>query len=220
MQNLDPKTIQMIQIAENALARIHDEILTRYIVETLLTKGSVNIEEAQFFNELSKKILNESSHLFIPSAEQLTESLMINLEEEAKVLVDPETGDKFVYYPDTGELVPATDEDVAGVEDSEDEEDEEKIDELKADAAEDEAKADEDKAEEEDLIADEDEEEAEEDPAAQVSEDDVDVSASCASKDKKEIKESEEANEKQEAKEELNENELLVKQLLSTLKEL
>ena len=207
MQNLDPKTIQMIQIAENTIAKIHDEILTRYIVETLLTKGKVSIEEAQFFNELSKKIITEASHLFIPNPEELAESLTINLEEEAKVLVDPETGDKFVYYPDTGELVPATEEDVAGLE-AEGE-------------AEGEAEAV-DNPDEPDTEENQENDKEEIEPAAQVDEDDVDVSASCASKDKKEMKESEEVQEStnETKKEELNENELLVKQLLSTLKEL
>jgi len=198
MQNLDPKTVQMIQIAENAIARVHDDILIRYIVETLLTKGKVTIEEAQFFNKLSKKIITESSHLFIPSNEELSESLMVNLEEEAKVLVDPETGDKFVYYPDTGELVPATDEDVAGMEGGSEDQDNDGVPDAEEDA---------------DV----------EDPASGVNEDDVDVSASCVAKDKKEVKETTEVQESTEAKkekEELNENELLVKQLLSTLKEL
>jgi len=192
MQNLDPKTLAMIQIAENSIAKIHDDMLTRYIIETLLTKGNVNIEEAQFFNELSKKIITESSHLFMPNPKELVENIVTSLEEEAKVLVDPETGDKFVYYPDTGELTPATDEDVAGL-DSDDE-------------------ADNDDVPVDDNELDADAENPGDDPASQITDSDEDVSASSTSgTSKKELKES---------KEELNENSLLVRQLLSTLKEL
>ena len=112
---MNPRLQQLIMIAESSLARVHDEMLKNYIVETLLRKGHVDIKEAQLFNELSRKILHEASDLFIPDMNEILES--VELQEEAKVLVDPETGDKFVYYPDTGELVPVTDEDVAGVED-------------------------------------------------------------------------------------------------------
>jgi hypothetical protein len=185
---MNPRLQQLIMIAESSLARVHDEMLKNYIVETLLKKGHVDIKEAQFFNELSRKIIHEASDLFIPDMNEILES--VELQEEAKVLVDPETGDKFVYYPDTGELVPATDEDVAGVEDEGEGEGEDEDVEI-------------------DDTPEEDVENNEIDPAAAVDEDDVDVSASCASKSKKEVRESTE----------LNENELLVQNLMKLIKE-
>ena len=205
MQNLDPKTVAMIQIAENSIAKIHDDMLTRFIVETMLSKGSVDIEEAQFYNELSKKILNESSHLFIPDVKELMENVVTSLEEDARVLVDPETGDKFVYYPDTGELTPATDDDVAGLESDDADEDIDDADNDIADADEDDADADKDiaAAMADQADANKDMVDADEDPVTRISDSDEDVSASNSPR-----------------KKELNENSLLVKQLLSTLKEL
>jgi len=208
MQNLDPKTLAMLQIAENSIASVHNDMLTKYIVETLLAKGNVNIEEAQFFNELSKKIISESSHLFIPNTKELIENIVTSLEEDAKVLVDPETGDKFVYYPDTGELTPATDEDVAGLDSDGDSDD------LPVD---DEADNDDIPVDDNELAADAEDPDA--DPASQITDNDEDVSASAVSGSRKKgLNESKE--EVKEVKEELNENSLLVKQLLSTLKEL
>jgi hypothetical protein len=211
---MNPRLQQLIMIAENSIAKVHDEMLKNYIVETLLRKGHVDIKEAQFFNELSRKILHEASDLFIPEMNEILES--IELQEEAKVLVDPETGDKFVYYPDTGELVPATDEDVADVE-SEDEED--KDHDGIPDAEEDHGELPEgfegDHEDAEELKREEDEL----DPAAKVDEDDVDVSASCSSKSKKEIKESAEELTEESKTTELNENELLVQNLMKLIKE-
>ena len=186
---MDPKLQNLITISENTLARVHDEMIKNYIVESLLKNGKVDIEETQFFNEISKKIIHESSDLFIPSKEEILESMNTAnfIEESAKVLVDPDTGDKFIYYPDTGELVPSTDED-----DVDDMTDEDDVDDMTA---------------EDDV----DEENEDIDPASNIDEDDVDVSAAGN------LRESKEENDLSDKKE-LNENTILVQNLMKLIK--
>lgn len=99
---------EMIAYVEETLANAHDTIIQKMIVESLLKNGKVTIEEAKFFSDVSKKIITESSDLFIPEAEEIQEIVESTLEEaEAKLLVDPETGDQYLYDPTTGELTPA-----------------------------------------------------------------------------------------------------------------
>ena len=107
----------LLMAVEESFARLHDKITNRLILEHLLKYGKVTIEEAKFYKDFSGKILYESSHLLIPSKEEILESLTIE-ESAAKVLVDPETGEKYIYNMETGELIPASDD--VDVEDAED----------------------------------------------------------------------------------------------------
>lgn len=102
MQNL-------AMIAESTLAQIHENITTRMLLNKLLTEGYVSIDDAHMINKLVHKVINESSDLFIPDSKQIEKTIahLIN-ESEGKVLVDPETGDQFIYDPTTGELLPAS----------------------------------------------------------------------------------------------------------------
>ena len=99
----------LLMAVEESFARLHDKITNRLILEHLLKYGKVTIEEAKFYKDFSGKILHESSHLLIPSKEEILESLTIE-ESAAKVLVDPETGEKYIYNMETGELIPAADD--------------------------------------------------------------------------------------------------------------
>ena len=98
-----------VMVVEESFANLHDKITNRLILEHLLKHGKVTIEEAKFYKDFSGKILHESSHLLIPNKEEILESLMIE-ESAAKVLLDPETGEKYIYNMETGELVPAGDD--------------------------------------------------------------------------------------------------------------
>ena len=98
-----------VMAIEESFANLHDKITNRLILEHLLKHGKVTIEEAKFYKDFSGKILHESSHLLIPNKEEILESLTIE-ESAAKVLLDPETGEKYIYNMETGELVPAGDD--------------------------------------------------------------------------------------------------------------
>ena len=81
---MNPRLQQLIMIAESSLARVHDEMLKNYIVETLLKKGHVDIKETQFFNELSRKIIHEASDLFIPDMNEILK--VLNFRKKQKFL--------------------------------------------------------------------------------------------------------------------------------------
>jgi len=100
---------QFLMALEENFADMHDNITSQLILEHLLKNGNVSIEEAKFYKDFSGRIIHESSHLLIPSKEELMESLLLN-ESEAKILVDPETGEKYIYNMENGELVPAGDD--------------------------------------------------------------------------------------------------------------
>jgi len=97
-------------LLNESIAVAHDKILNRMIIKHLTENGSVAIEEAEFFNRITKQILTESSHLFVPEVSEIEETLIAINEAEVKVLLDPETGEKYVYNMETGELVPAADD--------------------------------------------------------------------------------------------------------------
>jgi len=184
---------------EEALAQAHNEIASELIIESLIKNGNVNIEEAQFFNKLAGEILHESSHLAVPTAEEIIEEMEgmddgIGEDMPSKILVDPETGEKYIYDAGTGELTPA-DDDVEADEDVEDAEDDV-----------DDAEYDMDDADEDMADADEDLENADEDL-----ENAEDVSAADAFNESTEIQEST-------TPQILTENELLVEKLLNTLR--
>ncbi len=205
-------------VIEEAFGQAHDQITNRLILEHLLTRGSVTIEEAKFYKDFTEKVLHESSHLMIPTKEELMESIKsIELNEsESKILMDPETGEKYIYNMTTGELVPTDDaadldDDAAeDVEDADEDindaaEDAEDAAEDVADAAEDVEDADEDVDD-----ADEDIDDADED--IEGGEELVDSTLNENTKVEETKKES-----KEESKE-LNENEILIEKLLATLK--
>jgi len=100
----------LLMTVEESFAQLHDKITNRLILEHLLKYGKVTIEEAKFYKDFSHKILYESSHLLIPSKEEILESIQKIEESEAKILVDPETGEKYIYNMETGELIPAGDD--------------------------------------------------------------------------------------------------------------
>ena len=96
---------------ETSLASAHQKILEKLIFENLLKNGNVSLEEAQFFDQLVGQILYESSHLVVPSAQEILEEMEMGTDENStKVLVDPETGEKYIYNGETGELVQADDD--------------------------------------------------------------------------------------------------------------
>jgi len=175
-----------------ALAQVHDKVLEKLVLEHLIKYGKVTIEEAQFYNVFAKQIITEASHLFVPNTEEITESLQALNEAEFKVLVDPETGEKYVYDPETGTLTPAADD----MEDVEDNEDTDENNDLEGDN---------EGAEEESL---------------ENKEDITDSSCKTESEEvKDETKETvEETETKTEEKKELNENELLVEKLFNSIK--
>jgi len=113
-----------------ALAQVHDKVLEKLILEHLIKYGKVTIEEAQFYNKFAKQIITEASHLFVPDANEIVESLQSLAEAKFKILVDPETGEKYIYDPETGTLTPAADdmEDIGDDEDAEEESLEDKED--------------------------------------------------------------------------------------------
>jgi len=100
----------LLLMVEESFAQLHDKITNRLILEHLLKYGKVSIEEAKFYKDFSQKILHESSHLLIPSKEEILESIQKLEESEAKILIDPETGEKYIYNMETGELIPAGDD--------------------------------------------------------------------------------------------------------------
>jgi len=107
----------LLLMVEESFAQLHDKITNRLILEHLLKYGKVSIEEAKFYKDFSQKILHESSHLLIPSKEEILESIQKLEESEAKILIDPETGEKYIYNMETGELIPAGDDIDVGDED-------------------------------------------------------------------------------------------------------
>jgi hypothetical protein len=182
-------------LLNESIAAAHDKILDRLIIKHLTENGSVTIEEAEFYNRITKQILTESSHLFVPEVSEIEETLMAINEAEIKVLMDPETGEKYVYNMETGELVPAADD----MEAPESEEDD------LEDAG-------------DDLETDEGNLEAAEDVSAG---DNFAESTEAAEDDKTkenlEENESAEDDKTKEKTEELTENELLINKLLSTV---
>ena len=64
---------------------IQDQVITKLVLESLLTNGKVTIEEAQFFSKVSEKILEEA---FVPVAKEfateLTESVIAVEEEQVE----------------------------------------------------------------------------------------------------------------------------------------
>jgi len=56
---------------KNIVAPIQDNMVNQLILENLLTKGSVNIEEAMFMNELVENIITK---VFYPEIKQIEES--------------------------------------------------------------------------------------------------------------------------------------------------
>ena len=109
----------LLSVTENTLSNIHDQIVNKLIIENLLTKGAVTIEEAQYFNKIAEKVISEASDTIIPEPERVQEIVESTLKEsvkdqyltegEGKVLVDPESGDQYLYDPDTGSLTPMND---------------------------------------------------------------------------------------------------------------
>jgi len=97
----------MLAAIEESFSIAHDNIVNRLILESLLKNGSVNIEEAKFFKDYAERILHESSHLFIPDRQELHESLA-EADASSKILIDPETGEQYVYNMSTGELTPTS----------------------------------------------------------------------------------------------------------------
>ena len=181
----------LLMIAEESFAKLHDKITNRLILEHLLKYGKVTIEEAKFYKDFSGKILYESSHLLIPSKEEILESLTIE-ESAAKVLVDPETGEKYIYNMETGELIPASDD---------------------ADIEDDDAVKDAEDAARDAVDAAADAEDAAEDIEDSL-EDKEEIADSC----KNESTEVNESETKENKVKELNENEILIEKLLQTLK--
>jgi len=188
-----------------ALAQVHDKVLEKLVLEHLIKYGKVTIEEAQFYNVFAKQIITEASHLFVPNAEEITESLQALTEAEFKVLVDPETGEKYVYDPETGTLTPAADDVEV------DDKDEDGVPDAEEDHGElpDDFEGDHEDAEEE---------------ALENKEDITDSSCKTESeevtdKTKETVEETvEESETKTEEKKELTENELLVEKLFNSIK--
>jgi len=205
--NITEEMAPVVAHIEETLANVHDRVLQKLINESLVKNGRITIEEAQFFNELTKKIITESSDLFIPEPEEvkeLQESYIQEMEAEmveaeSKLLVDPETGDQYLYNPTTGELTPTEVEDV-----EEEEPAEEEMSEPEAPAGE------EIPEDAEDVSASEVVQESEE----------VQVDEASAGENTDTIEESETASAEEEPKKELTENELLVEKLLNTVKAL
>ena len=208
--NITEEMAPVVAHIEETLASIHDQVLQKLINESLVKNGRITIEEAQFFNELTKKIITESSDLFIPEPEEvkeLQESYIAEMEAamveaESKLLVDPETGDQYLYNPTTGELTPTEVEDVEG--EGEEEPTEDEVGEPEAPAGE------------------EIPEDAEDVSASEVVQESETASADEASAEENTdtIEESETASAEEESKKELTENELLVEKLLNTVKAL
>ena len=56
---------------KNIITPVQDDMVNQLILENLLTKGNVNIEEAMFMNEL---IENIATRVFYPEVKQIEES--------------------------------------------------------------------------------------------------------------------------------------------------
>lgn len=174
-------------LLNESIAAAHDKILNRMILKHLTENGSVSIEEAEFYNRITKQILTESSHLFVPEVSEIEETLIAINEAEIKVLMDPETGEKYVYNMETGELVPAADD----MEAPEDEDD------LEA--------------------AEDDLEDAEDVSAGDTFAESTEATEDDKAKENLEESEASAKEESKEESKELTENELLINKLLSTV---
>jgi hypothetical protein len=70
MPNANFDQILKTHINEN-IGKAHDYITNQLILESLIKNGKVTIEEAQFFNKTAFEVLFESSHLLVPSKEEV-----------------------------------------------------------------------------------------------------------------------------------------------------
>lgn len=88
-----------------ALQKVLEEtsglVTNRLITNAIVTNGVVTLEEATFFNDLSKEIMFEAAEDFIPSALDTVEDDK-NIQDDM-ILKDDE-GNEYMFHPDTGTL--------------------------------------------------------------------------------------------------------------------
>ena len=66
---------ELNKLNETLIAPVQDSMVNELIIENLLTKGKVTIEEAQFFNTLLENVLNK---IFKPTIKQIEETIKLN----------------------------------------------------------------------------------------------------------------------------------------------
>ena len=69
---------------------IHDELVSRLIVENLATKGSVTLEEAKFYTDFTRDILNkivEEATVVARQAREINESTRVGTNPIVKKLL-------------------------------------------------------------------------------------------------------------------------------------
>ena len=92
----------IVQSLSNVLEETTGLVTDKLIMNHLVKHGSVNLEEADFYNNLALQIITEAAEDFIPDELDIPEA------EEPMELYDAE-GNR--YYFDNGQLIPAPSED-------------------------------------------------------------------------------------------------------------
>jgi len=97
------KTIDLANIIEET----KNILVNRLIMENLVSKNEITIEEAQRLDTLTKDVLFEAMEEFIPQADNMEdtseENLDSNLVTDDLILKD-DTGNTYIYHADTGTL--------------------------------------------------------------------------------------------------------------------
>jgi len=86
-------------INEN-IGKAHDYITNQLILESLIKNGKVTIEEAQFFNKAVFEVLYESSHIMVPSKEEVLAVLEENFNAQMAAANAGQAPDAGVPAPD------------------------------------------------------------------------------------------------------------------------
>ncbi len=89
------------QALNKVLEEASDLVTNRLIANAITSNGVVTLEEATFFNNLSKEILFEAAEDFIPSAMDAVQD--DNNIQDNMILKDDE-GNEYMFHPETGTL--------------------------------------------------------------------------------------------------------------------
>ena len=99
------KRSPMTEAQQTALTRVlveaSDLVTTRLINNAIVSKGEVTLQEATFFNNLSKEIMFEAAEEFTPTVMDDVDT-DINIQDDM-ILKDDE-GNEYMFHPDTGTL--------------------------------------------------------------------------------------------------------------------
>jgi len=95
----------MNEAQKQALKRVLEEasnlVTNRLIKNAIASNGVVTLEEATFFNDLSKEIMFEAAEDFIPSA---IDTVGTDNNVQDNMILKDDEGNEYMFHPETGTL--------------------------------------------------------------------------------------------------------------------